>query len=1584
MGDAGKIISASANSLGVAAGVFALTGNPYLAAAAFGVSFGSTFLFAPKEPSFDFTSERTLTVRQPAAFRRTIYGEVEVGSVLAFLGSTDANRNLHLATMYASHEVAGFGDLFINDELVTPDQIGGDGVVSSGIFANVARFKSLSGTDGQAADPDFVAEVPEWTGSHRLQGIAYDYARLTDDRNAFPTGRPNISRVIRGKKLYDPRDGGTRWSSNAALVIRDYLTDAKLGAGYKASAIDEDSFAAEANICDEFVDVQQNSESVTVDAATNVITVVTSDRILRWFRGDRMRVSANSFPGGVAADTDYFIIPVGVYGDSKSVKLAASYADALAGTEIDLTSAGSVVVLTRTGVPRYTADVMITSDETPKDVIAKLLSSCAGRLYFSGGLWRLQVGAWRPPTVPAVTEDDLRGPITVTTQVSLRDRVNAVKGRYISPLNDWEPADYPPVQSVAFAIADGQTLFDDLDLPCTVRPQSAQRIAKIELLRRRQAITTALPAKLTLLGVRAGDTIPLDNARYGWTGKVFEVTEWGLASEQIDGAPYLGPDLVLRETDASVYDWATSEEQIVDPAPNTTLPSAFTAEPPDSIAVTSGSAELAIASDGTVVPQMRIAWTAPAAAFVRGYEVEWKLTSASAYQGTAVGPDTLQVVVPGVVAGQVYDVRVRSVNRFRKPSAWLGDQHSIVGKTEKPEVPITFTVQRLADGTRRFEWAFAATPPADVRVGGGVQIRAFLGSTSDWSAMTPIHTGLLTNSPHETNELSAGIWTLAIKTVDSSGNESDTAVFINATLGNPRLREVLYQQDDKLLGWPGTKTDCFVAPENVLEALGAAGSTHADFESTTHLSLEATSWLAGLPRLSPIRYETEVIDLGADVTFTPQVSVEALGEVTIEMRSHSAAEGDDLSAEAWVALAKVEGERYVQVRVSVAGDTPVIETMLVLIDGETVIDDFEDINTASETAAWFESIAAGHFKLGIRKETAALSQAQLTALQNVGAGWSWELISKSATISGHPHPAAEFKVYNGAGTLADTTIDAQLKGPTGAALPDNLVGLAIEVEQALPITPQSETEVAVGQASETETARAITVERGVRLGQPSEIEAALAIAAVTTTYYVSAAGDDGNDGLTPATAWQTLAQVNDPSPAVYQAGDIIAFRRGDTFNDAILTPPTSGTAAERIKFAAYGSGADPIIDAQTVRNHALDVNGRDYLTFDRLDFRGTNGNTGSDVIRLEDADYITFTNCTGDGQQGGIGSYLTLRIGTSTAKCTNILLEDCAWKNGGAQTVGVAGASQGSGLGSDDITLRRCTFLNDVDPGGSLKSSHFTWLASGGQRGTLEDCTFESTFEHDGGCVNFKVGTGHNVIRCTFKSRSGSMTYVQNPNSAATSPSVTFTDCEWDARNHNGVNFTIDDDVVVVVNRGKMYGGVAGFTQSWNQIPRGVPTVTGYDVTFNACAFHLFAAAGSPRLFSINRTGDVKFFNCSFFQDNELTAIVRANTDFVGDITIRNSIMSGPNVDMTQDNPGGSFTLSHNLYNGNTNPGGTGSTTGDPNWASTTIANDNYLLPNSGSPAIDLGSDSYGPSNDLTNTAYGSPKNAGCRAGQAA
>ena len=123
---------------------------------------------------------------------------------------------------------------------------------TSAVSSNLTvRIKQHLGSDTQVADTDLVSEVSDWTTAHRLQGIAYLYVRLKYDADAFPSGIPNISAEIKGKKILDFRDGSTAFSSNPALCLYDYLSDTRFGLSVPTSQIDTTSFTTVANICDE-------------------------------------------------------------------------------------------------------------------------------------------------------------------------------------------------------------------------------------------------------------------------------------------------------------------------------------------------------------------------------------------------------------------------------------------------------------------------------------------------------------------------------------------------------------------------------------------------------------------------------------------------------------------------------------------------------------------------------------------------------------------------------------------------------------------------------------------------------------------------------------------------------------------------------------------------------------------------------------------------------------------------------------------------------------------------------------------------------------------------------------------------------------------------------------------------------------------------------------------------------------------------------------------------------------------------------------------------------------------------------------
>ncbi|WP_407653163.1 right-handed parallel beta-helix repeat-containing protein [Azospirillum isscasi] len=147
-------------------------------------------------------------------------------------------------------------------------------------------------------------------------------------------------------------------------------------------------------------------------------------------------------------------------------------------------------------------------------------------------------------------------------------------------------------------------------------------------------------------------------------------------------------------------------------------------------------------------------------------------------------------------------------------------------------------------------------------------------------------------------------------------------------------------------------------------------------------------------------------------------------------------------------------------------------------------------------------------------------------------------------------------------------------------------------------------------------------------------------------YYVDATnGNDGNSGHDPSQAWKSLDKVNSTT---FAAGSQILFERGETWHDSLLAS-TSGTSDKPVIYGAYGTGANPVIEAASGSSYTVSLNNKDNITFDSLTMKGS-GDTG--LLLNGGADNVKVTNSQIlDSQGSGIvisGTSHGLRIDHST------------------------------------------------------------------------------------------------------------------------------------------------------------------------------------------------------------------------------------------------------------------------------------------------------------------------------------------------
>ena len=238
----GAILSAAGGAVSAGFGAvsaFAATGiGGFLlkVGLAFGISFLAQALFRPKGPS---PEDVQTEIRESVRPRVRHYGRVKASGVVVFIG-TRASR-LHKVLAIGSGEIDGVEEIWQDDNYmggtlrawVAPKR---PPLLESGAEFEAPYTKARTwvdvrlGTASQTAFSGVVAGFSTWTADHRGNGVAAAHVVLNDPPSdelsrVFPNvARTNFSFVLRGAKLFDPRDNGTRWDDNAAMVVRDYLT----------------------------------------------------------------------------------------------------------------------------------------------------------------------------------------------------------------------------------------------------------------------------------------------------------------------------------------------------------------------------------------------------------------------------------------------------------------------------------------------------------------------------------------------------------------------------------------------------------------------------------------------------------------------------------------------------------------------------------------------------------------------------------------------------------------------------------------------------------------------------------------------------------------------------------------------------------------------------------------------------------------------------------------------------------------------------------------------------------------------------------------------------------------------------------------------------------------------------------------------------------------------------------------------------------------------------------------------------------------------------------------------------------------
>jgi hypothetical protein len=551
-----------------------------------------------------------------------VYGERRVGGVRVYVKTAGGKKNeyLYIALALCEGEIESISGIEIDDTPITDSKY-------SGLYS----YQTFLGTDDQTVSTLLQESGAEWTSDHRLRGVAYIAIRLKWDTDAF-SGIPEITAVVRGRKIYDPRTTTTEWKDNPALCIRDYLTNNRYGKGLSLSAINDTAFSAAANDLDSFTATPYSGASGTIKIFKTNAVLNTGEEIFR--------------------------------------------------------------------------------------NVERLLIGCRGFLPYTQGQYALKIDQ-STGSLMTLDTSKIIGGISISGSKK-EDRFNRVVVKFPNPETDWQPdqAIWPEAGSTeetTFLAEDGGTLLvDEVDIETVTNYYSARDIARILVLRSRNALRVGLRATSEALDLTIGDVVSITHPTPGWTAKPFQVEEIAL---NYDGTV----NLSLIEYDSSIYAYDPANEETT--YPDSDLPDPFSVEPPSGLSVEETTI---IADDGTLLPSLRLTWTAANDAFVTQYEVQWQrgeaiedygsvgdeftvsedwqsitVASTSQFDYGSIDEDittgepnynsaftgTLQYVIQGVIPSANYNIRVRSYNELGARSSFVTTSTQPQGDIDPPGIP---------------------------------------------------------------------------------------------------------------------------------------------------------------------------------------------------------------------------------------------------------------------------------------------------------------------------------------------------------------------------------------------------------------------------------------------------------------------------------------------------------------------------------------------------------------------------------------------------------------------------------------------------------------------------------------------------------------------------------------------------------------------------------------------------------------------------------------------------------------------------------------------------------------------------------
>ena len=477
--------------------------------------------------------------------------------------------------------------------LNTVSQVGSTTSAGAGQFGTNqnARYRITlnlhHGTPSQTADPMLVASMPNWTSSHKLNGVCYIAAHYKYDKEGMFSGIPQLTVQVKGKRVYDPRSGETAFTDstgkvigdNPALCFLDYITNNEYGKGLTTSQINMTTFGAAATVCETQVDqpyFNGTAKSLTWSgtAGDDFITIGGSSANEEWYQNkiaeliDLFDANGNNVLDGLEIKeiqrTNYF-------GSTENFRI---FFNGTLGSTYSPQTGTSLLK-----VKRFHCNGYLDTNKNVMENAKELLANMRGIFLYINGKYELSIEDTGTSSF-SINDNHIIADAGISVDYGNKDKkANKVIVEFFNANKKYELDTATVLHDATpeYYSDDGDEILEiKAEFPYISDPYIAYNMGKAILTRSRNQTTMQFLGTPEMYKLNVGDIVDLTYAGLGFSGKICRV-------EALELQPNGLVAVSLIEY-FDVYTWEVPPQEPVEELAN--LPSAYAVKAPTGLSFT--------------------------------------------------------------------------------------------------------------------------------------------------------------------------------------------------------------------------------------------------------------------------------------------------------------------------------------------------------------------------------------------------------------------------------------------------------------------------------------------------------------------------------------------------------------------------------------------------------------------------------------------------------------------------------------------------------------------------------------------------------------------------------------------------------------------------------------------------------------------------------------------------------------------------------------------------------------------------------------------------------------------------------------